>query len=76
MSLDWLAAYVLARAGAKARAVDLLEAIHAMPYRGLIDTRIRDDVYLRKLLGDEPRYQALIAKIEANFEVGKSSSRQ
>jgi tetratricopeptide (TPR) repeat protein len=73
VSLEWLATYVLARAGAGTRAVELLEAIHAVPYRGLSDTRIRDDVYLRPLLGDEPRYQALIAAIEANFDAGKAS---
>jgi TolB-like protein len=59
-------AQALARVGETARALDLLEASIWLP--GVHPTLIYHDAVWRKLLGAEPRYQALMKQIETRFE--------
>ena len=56
----------LARAGAKGEALDLLERRARMTL--VLDASNYHDPLLRKLLGDEPRYQAVMQRIAAKFE--------
>ncbi len=63
------AAVALARAGAKGRAIELLQAIQAAPTAADPQgAKLHDDMSLRLLLRDEPAYQALMRQIEAGYE--------
>jgi tetratricopeptide (TPR) repeat protein len=59
-------ALALAQAGETPRALDLLEASIGLP--GVQPALVYNDAFLRKLLGSEPRYQALMKQIAAKFE--------
>ncbi len=59
-------AIALARVGEAERSLNHLEALVADSV--LRQDNIRDHPHLRKALGDQPRYQALLQKIEAGFE--------
>ena len=59
-------ALALAQAGETSRALDLLEA--SVGQAGVHPALVYHDAFLRKLLGNEPRYQALMKQIEAKFE--------
>jgi hypothetical protein len=61
------AAWSFARAGSRTRALDMLEALLAERYRTVGLASIHDDPFLRRLLGAEPRYQALMKKFESEF---------
>ncbi len=60
------AMHALAFAGAKDRALDLLERHSRMPLG--LDGSWYHDPGLRRLLGDEPRYRAVMDRIAAKFE--------
>ena len=61
------AARALARAGAKARALDLMEAVIGAPNNGFLDASVAAEPFLKKMLADEPRYQALVKTIESRY---------
>jgi TolB-like protein len=65
--------YVLARAGAKDRAIEVLQSIvdyepHPGQLQRLTPSHIYHDKLIRLQLGDDPRYQELMQQIESRFE--------
>jgi hypothetical protein len=63
------ASYGFAQAGAKARALDMIERIHAAPYGGETpDIFLRNHTLLQRALHDEPRFKAFAAAVDAKLE--------
>jgi hypothetical protein len=67
------AIHALARAGAKDRAIEVLqslvnrESVNGVPLN-LEPGAVYHDKFTRLQLGDDPRYQALMKQMEARFE--------